>query len=72
MVASKPVETEGVSGWARFLAAYGGLAEVVRDLHAYLGILLASLGTWAVTARPGAGLLTAGVALFYLGKWGRR
>lgn len=37
----------------------------LRDLHVYLGIILAAWGLEQV--HPGAGWTVAGVALFYLG-----
>lgn len=50
----------------RLLDAYGGAGELVRDLHAYGGLTLASIGAALWTGEPGAGLVMGGAGLFGL------
>lgn len=56
---------------SRWLEIWGGKAEVVADLHAYGGLLLAAVGAEALVPRPGAGWLLAGLGLLYLRRGGR-
>lgn len=50
--------------WLRWLEMYGGPREVLRDLHAYGGLLLASVGAEIVL--HGAGFLLAGLGLYLI------
>lgn len=52
----------------RWLAAYGGPAELLADLHAYGGLAMVSVGAWLCASLDplGAGLVVAGAGLIWL------